>query len=518
MSLKLDSKTAAAGVSAAAFAAMMFTGTAALADHPAGKGGTLNFGINSPMAGFDLSQVPRIRVYGNNIMRAGFENLFTQDKDGNLVPELGLSLESSDDSKVWRVKLRKGVRYSNGAPFDAQTYVYGIKRYQQSRVARFVIGRTAPFKEVVALDEHTVEFRLRTPFIGFRDLVSTSLIYMWFNEPKHAQAVGKDLLRRPVGTGPYMLADWKPGNSLTYVRNPNYWDPKRQHLDKIIFKVIRGNLPLLNSMRSGQLDMYIGRDAKTSAEARKLKGFKVQKHFAGGAGQIAFKLTHPNLKDLRVRRALAHAVDRKTVEKIANQGAGIPANDWWGPQSKWHCKNTGYPEYNPEKAKQLLKEYGKPVKFTLLSESTGSRSRIAQAHQTFWKRVGVDVTLETLPRGPAYLQKYRKGQFEAIVSGIQALTDPSRVHRVLHSKHKNNVMKSNFPELDKALDDADKVTDPSKRKEAYCNYTRTAIKYLPNLLNSHAPFFVVHKDYVKGIGGTINNITDFQNAYLEGKK
>ena len=518
MNRRSQANLTAAGISAAAFAAMMLTGTAALADHPAGKGGTLNFGINSRMAGFDLSQVPQIRVYGNAIMRASFEDLFSLDKDGKLVPELGLSVESSDNSKVWRVKLRKGVRYANGEPFNAQTYVYGVKRYQQSRVAGFVIGRTAPFKEVVAINDNTVEFRLRTPFIGFKDLISNPISYMWFNAPKHAQTVGKDLLRRPVGTGPYMLADWKPDNSLTYVRNPNYWDPKRQHLDKIVFKVIRGNLPLLNSMRSGQLDMYIGRDAKTSAQARKLKGFKVQKHFAGGAGEVALKLTHPALKDLRVRRALAHAIDRATVEKVATGGAGVPASDWWGPQSKWHCKNTGYPKYNPEKAKQLLKEYGKPVKFTLLSESTGNRSRIAQAHQTFWKRVGVDVTLDLLPRGPAYVQKYRKGQFEAVIVGIQARTDPSRVHRVLHSKHKNNVMKSNFPELDKALDDADKVTDPSKRKEAYCNYTRTAVKYLPNLLISHTPFYVVHRDYVKAIGGTVNNITSFQNAYLDGKK
>lgn len=498
------------GISAAGLAV-----TSAQADHPAGTGGTLNYALNSPHVGFDTAQRPIIRIYGQSIMRSAYEDLFGQDDKGKLVPILGLSLTSSDDFKVWQVKLRKGVSFSNGEPFTAETYVVGIQRYLASKQKDFILGRMAPFETAVALDDHTVEFRMTQAFPGFKELVSTPNELMWFNAPKHSQKVGKDLLRQPVGTGPYMLADWRPGGTLTFVRNPNYWNPKNRHFDKVVYKIIREETAQYNTMITGGVDIYMTRLPHGVNRARTAKGVNIIKNFAGGTNVVAFNHRLPMFQDIRVRRALAHAIDRDAMNKTAIGGLAVNAIDFWGPNSKFHCKTKGYPEYNFEKAKQLLKEYGKPLpKIKITIQNRGSRRVQGLVTQTFWRRLGLDVEVEALPRG-TLSRRFRRGQFQVAVFGVTARTDPSRAGRLLHSKHKGNALHVNNPKIDAALEAADKVTDPSKRIAAYCKYAQVVIDELPMLLNYHSPLFFVHRDKLKGIKVTANNILNFQHGWFE---
>ena len=203
------------------------------------KGGTLTVGMDRPMTGFDSSMNPRPEYNRRNAMLPVYEDLFSRGKDGKLIPVLGQSLKKSPDNKTWTVTLRKGIRFSNGEDFTAEAYVVHFKRYQASRAWGFLRGMVGPIKEVVAIDSHTVEFCMLRPFPAFGAILSNPVYPMWANAPKHSQKVGKELNRQPVGTGPYMLANWTPGVSITYVKNPHYWNPKKQHLDKIVFKVIK---------------------------------------------------------------------------------------------------------------------------------------------------------------------------------------------------------------------------------------------------------------------------------------
>ena len=193
------------------------------------KGGVLTVGMDRPMTGFDSSMNPRPEYNRRNAMFPVYEDLFSRGVDGKLIPVLGSSLRSSPDKKNWTVTLRKGIKFSNGEAFDAYAYVVHFKRYQQSKAWGFLRGMVGPIKEVVAINSHTVEFRMLRPFPAFAAIVSNPVYPMWANAPKHSAKVGKGLNRQPVGTGPYMLANWTPGVAITYVKNPNYRDPKTQH-------------------------------------------------------------------------------------------------------------------------------------------------------------------------------------------------------------------------------------------------------------------------------------------------
>ncbi len=481
------------------------------------KGGTLTVGMDRPMTGFDSSMNPRPEYNRRNAMLPVYEDLFSRGKDGKLIPVLGQSMKSSPDKKTWTVTLRKGIRFSNGETFTADAYVVHFKRYQASRAWGFLRGMVGPIKEVVAIDSYTVEFRMLRPFPAFGAILSNPVYPMWANAPKHSQKVGKELNRQPVGTGPYMLANWTPGVSITYVKNPHYWNPKKQHLDKIVFKVIKGELPRLNSVKSGAIDVMLTRDGKTANQAKQAPNLQVITELVGGTTTIEFNTSRPPLNDVRVRKALAHAVNRRADLKASNDGFGLPSTDWFGPGSKWHCGGkTGYPEFNPRKAKGLLMAYGKPVKFKMVTMPIKNFIVGAKLHQTFWKRMGVEVELKVVPPGPAYFRAVRSGKFDAWLVGISEAVDPGLQGQAFYSKNRGNSTKSNFADVDAALEKAWRsFKDEVTRKAAYCNYVSTVVKQQPILFRSHNNFALIAGKKVKGLTKPNLTISRLHEAWLE---
>tara|TARA_B100000959_G_scaffold120611_1_gene126729 strand:- start:431 stop:1957 length:1527 start_codon:yes stop_codon:yes gene_type:complete len=481
------------------------------------KGGTLTVGMDRPMTGFDSSMNPRPEYNRRNAMLPVYEDLFSRGKDGKLIPVLGKSMKSSPDKKTWTVTLRKGIRFSNGETFTADAYVVHFKRYQASRAWGFLRGMVGPIKEVVAIDSYTVEFRMLRPFPAFGAILSNPVYPMWANAPKHSQKVGKELNRQPVGTGPYMLANWTPGVSITYVKNPHYWNPKKQHLDKIVFKVIKGELSRLNSVKSGAIDVMLTRDGKTANQAKQAPNLQVITELVGGTTTIEFNTSRPPLNDVRVRKALAHAVNRRADLKASNDGFGLPSTDWFGPGSKWHCGGkTGYPEFNPRKAKGLLMAYGKPVKFKMVTMPIKNFIVGAKLHQTFWKRMGVEVELKVVPPGPAYFRAVRSGKFDAWLVGISEAVDPGLQGQAFYSKNRGNSTKSNFADVDAALENAWRsFKDEVTRKAAYCNYVSTVVKQQPILFRSHNNFALIAGKKVKGLTKPNLTISRLHEAWLE---
>ena len=132
------------------------------------RGGTLRVAMNRAFNGFDTATNPTVFPTKLNVQRAIYEDLFGLDKDGKLIPKLGMTLKISPDQKVFTVTLRKGVKFSNDEPFTARAFVDHFKRAMKATMVNFIKGQIGPVKDVVAVDDHTVEFRMSRSHPGFK--------------------------------------------------------------------------------------------------------------------------------------------------------------------------------------------------------------------------------------------------------------------------------------------------------------------------------------------------------------
>ena len=482
------------------------------------RGGTLRVAMNRTFNGFDTATSPTVFPTKLNVQRAIYEDLFSLDKNGKIIPILGTSLEISSDQKLFRVTLRKGVKFSNGEPFTARAFVDHFKRAMKATMVNFIRGQIGPVKDVVAVDSHTVEFRMSRPHAGFKAPLTGPFQFFWVNAPEHAKNMGPFVTKLPVGTGPYMLDDWEQGVKLTLVRNPNYRYPEKQYLDKIVMPLVSREEARFNALKSGDIDVYITNSGKIAKQAEKDPSIEVFGQVDQGSGIVALDTSKPPLDDLRVRKALAYAVDRKVEVQAALGGVGgILATDWFGPKSKWYCGGkTNYPEYNPAKAKELLKSYGKPVKFKLAVLTFPVFLTGAQVYQSFWKRVGIEVELDPRPPGASWVLPLLRGGFQSFFLGIGGALDPGFQAQNLHSNSGGNFFKFHHPEVDEALERTYPPFDnQAKRKAAFCDYVRTVIKHQPFLLRYHNTFYSVSKKYVKGPKKPVFKMSRLHEMWLD---
>lgn len=482
------------------------------------RGGTLRVAMNRTFNGFDTATNPTVFPTKLNVQRAIYEDLFGLDNQGKLIPKLGTSLIISPDQKTFTVTLRKGVKFSNDEPLTARAFADHFKRAMESTMANFIKGQIGPVKDVVAVNDHTVEFRMSRPHAGFKAALTGPFQFFWVNAPEHAKNMRAFVTKLPVGTGPYMLESWEQGIQLTLVRNPNYRHSEKQHLDRIVMPLIGREEARLNALKAGNIDLYITNSGKVAKQAEKDSRIEVFAQVDQGSGIVAFDTSKPPLNDIRVRKALAYAVDRKAEVLAALGGVGgILATDWFGPKSKWYCGgSTNYPEYDVEKAKALLKAYGKPVKFKLAVLTFPVFLTGAQVYQSFWKRAGIEVEIDPRPPGPSWVLPLLRGGFQSFFLGIGGALDPGFQAQNLHSNSGGNFFKFHHPEVDKALEATfPPFNDDLKRKAAFCNYVATVIKHQPFLLRYHNTFYSVSRKYVKGPKMPVFKMSHLHEMWLD---
>ena len=257
------------------------------------RGGTLRVAMNRTFNGFDTATSPTVFPTKLNVQRAIYEDLFSLDKNGKIIPILGTSLKISSDQKLFRVTLRKGVKFSNGEPFTARAFVDHFKRAMKATMVNFIKGQIGPVKDVVAVDSHTVEFRMSRPHAGFKAALTGPFQFFWVNAPEHAKNMGPFVTKLPVGTGPYMLDDWEQGVKLTLVRNPNYRYPENQYLDKIVMPLVSREEARFNALKSGDIDLYITNSGKIAKQAEKDPSIEVFGQVDQGSGIVALDTSKP---------------------------------------------------------------------------------------------------------------------------------------------------------------------------------------------------------------------------------
>ena len=288
---------------------------------------------------------------GEIVLYNVMETLTKINPDGSVSPLLAESWEVSPDLKTYTFKLRKGITFQNGEPFNAQTVKFSFERAGGEKSTNKDKRTYANFS-VQAVDEHTVVILNKEidPDLPFVLGQATAVIV----EPKSVATNAT----QPVGTGPFKLENWAKGSSLVLGRWPGYKGVQKPTLQKVTFRFISDAAAQGASLMAGDVDAFPRVATRIVPQFRNNPQFQVILGGSRAKTILAINERHKPLDDVRVRRAILAAIDRKAVIDGAADGFGTPIGSHYVPGAPGYVDTTGINPYDPEKAKKLLAEAG----------------------------------------------------------------------------------------------------------------------------------------------------------------
>ena len=481
------------------------------------QGGSVTVGLELDILGFDPLKVGVFDTSGNIAATLIFDTLTYLDDNGKAQARLAESWTSSEDFKTWTFKLRSGVKFHDGTPFNAQAVAWNFARQKDPKNNCRCAFYIANVLKVEAQDESTVVYQLRDPAVNYPALLAVLSSNNVVQSPAAIQAKGDDYSRNPVGTGPYILKSWTAGDRMVLERNPSYWRKGWPRLDRIVLRPLPDAQSRFASLLSGESDVVWADpfEADNILRAKKNKALTVHQYVGSGATVYAFNTKVAPFDDLRVRRALVMALDKKKMSQVLTNGLSLPATNPYGQGSWVKCKDDGALPTDPAKAAALIKEYGKPVEFKMLVTATPRGRAVGQVMQQFWKQVGATMEIEQVDQATIVPRAFQR-QFQLTPWRIIDLPDPD-VQMYANFRTGSPVALANYsnPVLDRLLERARVTPDQARRNDDYCEISR--------LINSEAiwfwtfqnDYYAITKAKVKGIPKLHSGVIDLAGAWVQ---
>ncbi|WP_428485328.1 ABC transporter substrate-binding protein [Rhodopila sp.] len=342
-----------------------------------------------------------------------YEPLVRRNRDLKLEPSLAVSWEQTSPT-VWRFHLRPGVKWQDGSPFTADDVVFTLKRIQSKDSA--LRAPMSPVKEARKIDDLTVEFETFQPDPIFLQ-EQTNLLIMskaWCEAHNATEPViiGKEdnyALHNAMGTGPFKLVSREPDRRTVVEKNPGWWDKPLYNLDRVEFDVIASAPTRVAALLSGEVDMIYSVPPQDIARIKQTDGLKLLQTPELRTIFLGFDQSRDELpssdvkgknpfKDVRVRQAVALAIDEPIIAKRVMLGLGHPTYEMWGPGvNGYDAALDVRPKADPAKAKQLLAEAGYPTGFKVGLDCPNDRyvmdEQICTALVPMLARIGIKIDL-----------------------------------------------------------------------------------------------------------------------------
>ena len=450
--------TQAASTTAAATKAKPSTNASAraTAEQPQ-VGGIYNVIIRHPTNVFGYP--PRAVGAAGDYAPPFFDHLLYVGEDGKYKPGLALSWDISPDGKAITFKLRQGVTFHDGTPFNAQAVKDNVDNLIPPK-ATLLSGITS----VDVVDDYTVKLNLPeyNNLILFH-FAANRFTYMY--SPEALKKNGADWANtHPVGTGPFMLKDYQPNISLTLVKNPHYWQKGLPYLDGIKIMIVPDPMTQTLTFKAGQANAIY--DAQTSAAQLRDEGYPIQMAQTGNLVGINFDTKNSAIfSKLKVRQAIEYAIDKEAICSGPGQGIFIPAYQIISSKSPDYNPSCPPRKYDPAKAKKLLAEAGYPNGFSFKFFATTSNWKDGLvAVQSYLAAVGIKMEINYVTMS-AYNLIREGGQIEKGASAFASLTTSSNTLFTLDSFWRSNA--GTFPYvvkpvgIDKLIDQAKLSRDPA---------------------------------------------------------
>lgn len=469
------------------------------------RGGTIVVAIGGdpPLLNPHFSTLPWVYMAGMNI----FNSLVRLDPTMKPQPDLAESWTVSSDFRTYTFKLARNVQWHDGRPFTSADVKFTLEE---------VLSKLNPngptmfrgFDRVETPDPSTAVLQFARPHpaaLMYLDVPLTGVIL-----PKHIYE-GTEIRRNPtnaapIGTGPFRFVEWNRGDRVVLERNPRYFKKDLPYLDRVVFRVVRDPAGRLVALQNRDVDMILGfdlpvRDSIAVRQSRDLKALFTVDRAISGQWWIGMNTSKAPFNQIKVRQAIAHAIDKNLIWQRIFFGLGKIGT---GPVSQYlggpYNKNVPKYEYDSQKANQLLDEAGirrgpSGTRFRLRFTYDGSAAewgRIGDILKELLAEVGIDVTLESLDFNTWFDRVYVKRDYD--MSSGRRVTGPDPITamtREYHSKAIQPAARNYYhysnPEVDRLLDQGAEETNPARRLQTIHQLQAMIMRDLPTIILMDSP-------------------------------
>jgi peptide/nickel transport system substrate-binding protein len=489
---------------------------AASDNRPAKDGGTLRVALASEPDKLDPT-LARTLV-GRIVFNAICEKLYDVDSSLTIVPQLASTLPTfSSDGKTATLKVRTGVKFADGTDLDAGAVKASLDRHM-TLTGSARKSELSSVAGVDVVDNSTIAIRLKTPFVPLTAVLADRAGMIM--SPTAVKAAGDNFATHPVCTGPFKFSTRVAQDRIEVVKDPNYYNATKVHLDKVVYRIIADSTTRFNNLRSGDIDV-VDTVAATDVDALKAdanlrlltsdslgyQGITINLGNVAGVGKPGGTLAAPSAgplaTDARVRQAFEMSLDRSAINNVVFRGQFSPACGPISPATSFSSDAAqACPKHDPAAAKQLLTTAGVtvPLKASMIIANAPESLRLGEAIQAQVKDGGFDLQLVPTEFS-ASLDQTDAGKYQLFQIGWSGRVDPDgNITNFVHSLGSQNINGYADPTVDALIDQARATPDLAKRRDLYGQ--------LVTKLHQDVPLIYLYRQ--KNLTGVSNKVVGVQ--------
>jgi peptide/nickel transport system substrate-binding protein len=447
------------------------------------KGGSLTVLLNAGYEGaWPAGLDPATNTNGaanQSLMNSIYGQLFELGEGGKIIPDLATGTEISGGGKTVKIKLRPGVKFTDGTTFDAAAVAFNIKRDQKSPCT---CKPTWPVKSVTTEGTDTVVLNFLAPYGAITNSFFDSNAN-WIASPTALKKLGEKAFRiKPVGAGPFKVVSNKLSSELALERNPGYWKAGRPFLDGLTFKSIGGDEAALQALQAGQAQAY--EDMSTPAlvdQAAKDPKFTVTQQLSTSPYNIQLNTAIPPFNDPKARQAIYFATDTEAIRTKLFKNKYPITQQFTGPGGLFHKANVpGYRTYDLNKAKALVKSLG-GLNVDLGTINVLVAKQTIQALQSQWAQAGIKTTIHSYDLAPL-IQAFQGKKWQGMLQTAGSFDPAAGVGVAFRFSSLSPFSGTHDKKLDGMLGQAAGELDQAKRGTLYAQIA----KYMSD--QAYSPF------------------------------
>lgn len=443
-------------------------------------GGKVVYALEAENSGGWCLAEGQLAIAGIQVARAIYDTLTVPDEDANYVPFLAESVEPNAEFTEWTIKVRDGIKFHDGSDLTGEVVKNNIDAWRGAYQARKPLLFLFVFDNISGtelVDASTVKVSMKSPWPSFDAylFLSGRAGIMGQAQLDDAETCDTNL----IGTGPFIKTDWKVNESFTAKKNPDYWQKDSQgnqlpYLDEIEFRPIIDGDARVNALLGGDINaMHTSGAEQIDALQQEAEAGSINLIESDEFPEVAygmFNVSKAPFDNIKARQAAAYAFDRDTFNTVRNLDLFTMASGPFGPGEVGYLEDAGMPQYDLDKAKELVAEYeaetGQPLEFTITAANDPNTTKSVQFLQENASKAGMKVSVKQVEQA-ALISTALGGDWQAISWRNHPGGNPDGQYVWWHSTMPTNFGKINDPDLDALLEQGRAETDPAKRQTIY---------------------------------------------------